>query len=125
MKYICLGYFDEKELLPQNRQAYAESNTPFLWFDGKNRRGQRDSIPPFSRTRRLRVFRQCPRRFRLNGLEFIRAETAVRQYKFTEAISFLLSGAKTQDRKIDYYWERALCGRAAKEERKDAGWLKG
>ena len=90
--------------------------TPFLWFDGRAgeavkfytsifRRSKIESISPMSAT------------FRLDGVKFI-ALNGGPQFKFTEAISFLVN-CETQ-REIDCFWEKLSAG----GEKGRCGWLK-
>jgi predicted 3-demethylubiquinone-9 3-methyltransferase (glyoxalase superfamily) len=89
---------------------------PFLWFDGKAEEAARfytsifknskiESVSPMSAT------------FELEGTEFI-ALNGGPQFKFTEAISFLVN-CETQA-EIDYFWERLSAG----GEKSRCGWLK-
>jgi predicted 3-demethylubiquinone-9 3-methyltransferase (glyoxalase superfamily) len=56
--------------------------------------------------------------FQLDGQEFI-ALNGGPQFKFTEAISFLIN-CETQE-EVDYYWEKLLAGGG---EESQCGWLK-
>jgi predicted 3-demethylubiquinone-9 3-methyltransferase (glyoxalase superfamily) len=90
--------------------------TPFLWFDGQAEAAAKFYTAIF---KDAKITRTSPMSatFQLAGQEFI-ALNGGPQYKFTEAVSFLVS-CETQP-EIDYYWEKLSAG--GKEQ--PCGWLK-
>ncbi|HEX6564200.1 MAG TPA: VOC family protein [Chthoniobacterales bacterium] len=102
--------------------------TPFLWFDGNAEEAAHFYVSIFKNSKVLGVShygKEAPGdagtvmtvSFVLDGEEFI-ALNAGPTYKFTEAISFLVS-CDTQE-EIDELWEKLSAG----GEQRECGWLK-
>ncbi|HKW31108.1 MAG TPA: VOC family protein [Verrucomicrobiae bacterium] len=106
--------------------------TPFLWFDGRAEEAAKFYTSIFKKSKVLNVARygeageQASGRpqgsvmtveFQLAGQNFV-ALNGGRQFKFTEAVSFVVN-CKTQ-REVDYYWKKLSAG--GKEVQ--CGWLK-
>src|SRR6266487_4995600 len=102
--------------------------TPFLWFDGKAEEAMNFYISIFKNSKIVSVTRYgeagpgskgtvMTATFQLDGQEFI-ALNGGPQFKFTEAISFVVN-CETQE-EVDYYWEKLSAG--GKEVQ--CGWLK-
>ncbi len=106
--------------------------TPFLWFDGKAEEAAKFYASIFKKSKILNVARYGegaekysgrPKKsvmtivFEIAGQKFI-ALNGGPHFKFTEAISFVVS-CKTQ-REVDYFWKRLSAG--GKEVQ--CGWLK-
>ncbi len=102
--------------------------TPFLWFDGKAEEAARFYVSIFNDSKVLTVTRYgdagpgpkgaaMTARFELEGQEFL-ALNGGPQFKFTEAISFLVN-CETQD-EVDELWEKLSQG----GEKGRCGWLK-
>ena len=106
--------------------------TPFLWFNGQAEEAVKYYTSIFKKSKIVKVARygEAGERasgrpkgsvmtveFHLNGQEFI-AFNGGPHFKFTEAISFVVS-CKTQA-EVDYFWKRLSAG--GKEVQ--CGWLK-
>lgn len=96
--------------------------TPFLWFDNQAEEAMKFYVSIFKNSKILGVTpgpngKATSVNFELEGQEFI-ALNAGPQYKFTEAISFLVD-CKTQD-EVDELWEKLSAG----GEKDRCGWLK-
>jgi predicted 3-demethylubiquinone-9 3-methyltransferase (glyoxalase superfamily) len=93
--------------------------TPFLWFDGNAEEAMNFYVSIFENSKVLTVTRYgdpgpgpkgtvMTAKFQLEGQEFI-ALNGGSQFKFTEAISFLVN-CETQ-REVDEFWEKLSDGR--------------
>jgi predicted 3-demethylubiquinone-9 3-methyltransferase (glyoxalase superfamily) len=106
--------------------------TPFLWFDGQAEAAAKFYTSVFKQSRILNIARYGaasekpsgkPRgsvmtvAFELAGQKFI-ALNGGPHFKFTEAISFVVS-CRTQ-REVDYFWKKLSAGGKAVQ----CGWLK-
>jgi len=102
--------------------------TPFLWFDDQAEEAMNFYVSIFKNSKVLSVARYgdagpgpkgmiMTARFQLGGQEFI-ALNGGPEFKFTEAISFLVN-CETQE-EVDYFWEKLSKG----GERSRCGWLK-
>jgi len=102
---------------------------PFLWFDTQAEEAGKFYCSVFKNSKMLEVQRYpeggpapagsvMVASFELEGIEFV-ALNAGPQFKFTEAISFVVT-TETQD-ETDYYWNK-LTADGGKES--DCGWLK-
>ena len=103
--------------------------TPFLWFDGEAEEAAKFYVSVFKNSRISEVThytgKELPERkgqvmtvgFVLDGQEFV-ALNGGPQFKFTEAISFVIN-CETQE-EIDYYWEKLT---ADGGEEVQCGWL--
>ncbi len=102
--------------------------TPFLWFDqqAEEAAGFYASIFPNSKIVKITRYGEAGPRpagsvmtveFQLDGQSFV-ALNGGPQFKFTEAISFVVN-CQSQD-EVDFYWERLLAGGSEIE----CGWLK-
>lgn len=102
--------------------------TPMLWFDNNAEDAAQFYTSIFKNSKILQVSRYGdagpgPKgqamvvRFQLEGQEFL-ALNGGPQYKFTEAISFVVN-CETQE-EVDYYWDRLSAG--GKEVQ--CGWLR-
>ena len=89
--------------------------TPFLWFNGRAEQAAKFYTSIFKNSKIIRTS-QMSARFRLDGLEFI-ALNGGPQFKFTPAVSFLVS-CKTQS-EVDYFWKKLSAGGRIQE----CGWL--
>lgn len=89
---------------------------PFLWFDGKAEAAAKFYTSIFKNSKIINAspMSVC---FEIAGQKFF-ALNGGPQFKFTEAISFLVS-CKTQ-KEIDYFWNRLSAG----GEKSRCGWLK-
>jgi predicted 3-demethylubiquinone-9 3-methyltransferase (glyoxalase superfamily) len=103
--------------------------TPFLWFNDQAEEAINFYTSIFKNSKIVNVSRYSeggpgPKgqvmtgSFQLDGQEFI-ALNGGPQFKFTEAISFLIN-CDTQE-EVDYYWEKLLAGGG---EESQCGWLK-
>jgi len=103
--------------------------TPFLWFNDQAEEAMNFYTSIFKNSKIGSVSRYGdagPKQkgkvmtasFQLDGQEFI-ALNGGPQFKFTEAISFLVN-CETQE-EVDYYWEKLLAGGG---EESQCGWLK-
>jgi predicted 3-demethylubiquinone-9 3-methyltransferase (glyoxalase superfamily) len=103
--------------------------TPFLWFDGKAEEARNFYVSVIPNSKVLGVNRVgeagpgpkgsvLTANFLLNGVEFV-ALNGGPQFKFTEAVSFVIN-CETQE-EIDKYWN-ALTAGGGRES--DCGWLK-
>ena len=96
--------------------------TPFLWFDGNAEEAVDFYASIFKDSKVGKVSRYggsvMTASFRIEGQEFI-ALNGGPQFKFTEAVSFVVN-CKTQD-EVDYYWEKLLAGGGKVQA---CGWLK-
>ncbi len=90
--------------------------TPFLWFDGQAQEAAKFYTSIFKNSK-IENLSPSSASFQLDGVEFI-ALNGGPQFKFTEAISFLVS-CDTQE-EIDYFWERLSEGGSKGR----CGWLK-
>jgi predicted 3-demethylubiquinone-9 3-methyltransferase (glyoxalase superfamily) len=102
---------------------------PFLWFDNQAEQAARYYCSIFNNSRMLDVARYpegspAPAgsvmiaSFELEGIQFV-ALNAGPQFKFTEAISFVIS-TETQE-ETDYYWNKLT---ADGGQESACGWLK-
>jgi predicted 3-demethylubiquinone-9 3-methyltransferase (glyoxalase superfamily) len=97
--------------------------TPFLWFDGQAEEAANFYVSLFKNSKILSVNRPDPAgsvltvSFQLDGQEFVGLNGGP-QYKFTEAVSFLVS-CETQE-EVDRLWEKLTDG----GEEQPCGWLK-
>lgn len=102
--------------------------TPFLWFDDKAEEAAKFYVSIFKNSKMGSVSRYgdagpgpkgtvMVAKFQLDGQEFI-ALNAGPQFKFTEAISFVVN-CETQE-EVDEFWERLSEG----GEKSQCGWLK-
>lgn len=108
--------------------------TPFLWFAGQAEEAVAFYTSIFKHSRVTTVLRYSEEAakvagvpegtvmtvaFQLNGQDFT-ALNGGPQFKFTEAISFIVN-CETQE-EIDYYWEKLSAG--GDEKAQMCGWLK-
>jgi predicted 3-demethylubiquinone-9 3-methyltransferase (glyoxalase superfamily) len=102
--------------------------TPYLWFDGQAEEAMNFYVSVFKNSEILTVSRYGEggpgpagsvmiASFRLDGEEFL-ALNGGPMFKFTEAVSFLIS-CESQD-EVDYYWDKLTEG----GEPSQCGWLK-
>jgi predicted 3-demethylubiquinone-9 3-methyltransferase (glyoxalase superfamily) len=103
--------------------------TPFLWFDNQAEEAAKFYISVFKNSRIKQITHytgeELPERkgqvmtvsFELDGEEFV-ALNGGPQFKFTEAVSFVIN-CETQE-EIDYYWEK-LADHGGEEVQ--CGWL--
>src|SRR5262245_24506017 len=102
--------------------------SPFLWFDKEAEEAAQLYVSIFQNSRILSVARYGPAgpltagsvmtvQFELDGRKFI-ALNAGPQFKFTEAISFVVDCKDQQE--VDHYWSKLSAG--GEEQR--CGWLK-
>lgn len=102
--------------------------TPFLWFDDKAEEAMNFYVSIFKNSKMLSVSRYgeagpgpkgsvMTTNFQLDGQEFI-ALNGGPHFKFTEAISFVVSCETQQE--IDEYWQKLTEGGRGVE----CGWLK-
>ena len=102
--------------------------TPFLWFDGKAEEAMNFYVSIFKNSKVLSVTRYgeagpgpkgtvMTANFQLEGQEFI-ALNGGPQFKFTEAISFVVSCETQQE--VDELWGRLTAG----GQESQCGWLK-
>lgn len=102
--------------------------TPFLWFDGQAKEAMNFYVSVFKNAEVLTVSRYgeggpapagtvMVASFKLDGQEFL-ALNGGPMYKFTEAVSFLIS-CESQD-EVDHYWDKLTDG----GEPGPCGWLK-
>jgi predicted 3-demethylubiquinone-9 3-methyltransferase (glyoxalase superfamily) len=103
--------------------------TPFLWFDGQAEAAANFYVSVFKNSRVKNITHYTGEEpsgekgsvmtvdFELNGQEFV-ALNGGPQFKFTEAISFVIN-CETQE-EIDYYWETLT---ADGGEEVQCGWL--
>jgi predicted 3-demethylubiquinone-9 3-methyltransferase (glyoxalase superfamily) len=103
--------------------------TPFLWFNGQAEEAMNFYTSIFENSKIGSVSRNgeggpgqkgqvMTASFQLDGQQFI-ALNGGPQFKFTEAISFLINCEKQEE--VDYYWEKLLAGGG---EESQCGWLK-
>jgi predicted 3-demethylubiquinone-9 3-methyltransferase (glyoxalase superfamily) len=103
--------------------------TPMLWFDGKAEEAAKFYVSIFKNSKMGKVVRYGdagPGRkgsvmvasFEVEGQEFT-ALNGGPQFKFTEAVSFVVH-CKTQE-EVDYYWDKLLAGGGQESM---CGWLK-
>ena len=103
--------------------------TPFLWFDHQAEEAAKFYVSVFKKSKMGRVARYgdagpgpkgsvMTAGFQIEGQEFT-ALNGGPQFKFTEAVSFVVS-CKTQD-EVDYYWDKLLAGGGKVQA---CGWLK-
>jgi predicted 3-demethylubiquinone-9 3-methyltransferase (glyoxalase superfamily) len=103
--------------------------TPFLWFDGQAEEAANFYCSVFKNSKVNEITHYTGEEpsgkkgevmtvsFELNGEEFV-ALNGGPQFKFTEAVSFVIS-CETQD-EIDYYWEKLT---ADGGEEVQCGWI--
>ena len=103
--------------------------TPFLWFDTQAEEAAKFYVSVFKNSKVKEVTRYTGEEpvgtkgsvmtvaFQLAGQEFV-ALNGGPQFKFTEAVSFVVN-CETQD-EIDYYWEKLT---ADSGEEVQCGWL--
>jgi predicted 3-demethylubiquinone-9 3-methyltransferase (glyoxalase superfamily) len=103
--------------------------TPFLWFDNQAEEAANFYVSVFKNSKVKQITHYTGEEpsgkkgqvmtvsFELDGREFV-ALNGGPQFKFTEAISFVI-GCETQA-EIDYYWERLTAGGG---EEVQCGWL--
>jgi len=103
--------------------------TPFLWFDTQAEEAMNFYVSVFKNSEVLGVNRLpegtpgpagsvLTASFRLNGQEFV-ALNGGPQFKFTEAVSFLIDCESQEE--VDYYWNALT---ADGGEQSQCGWLK-
>jgi len=90
--------------------------TPFLWFDGQAGEAAKFYTSIFKNSK-IESLSPMSATFHLDGVKFL-ALNGGPQFKFTEAISFLVSCGTQKE--IDYFWEKLSAG--GKKSR--CGWLK-
>ena len=95
--------------------------TPFLWFDTQAEEAMNHYVSIFKNSKVLNVNRAGGKvltvAFELDGQQFT-GLNAGPQFKFTEAVSFLVT-CETQE-EVDQFWEKLSQG----GERGRCGWLK-
>ena len=102
--------------------------TPFLWFDSQAEEAMNFYVSIFKNSKVLGVTHYgdagpgpkgtvMTAKFQLDGQEFV-ALNGDPQFKFTEAISFVVNCATQKE--VDEYWERLSEG----GEKSRCGWLK-
>src|SRR5437879_953590 len=103
--------------------------TPFLWFDGQAEDAAKFYVAVFKNSKIKQITHYTGEEpaerkgqvmtvnFVLDGEEFV-ALNGGPQFKFTEAISFVIN-CDTQE-EIDYYWEKLTAGGG---EEVQCGWL--
>jgi predicted 3-demethylubiquinone-9 3-methyltransferase (glyoxalase superfamily) len=103
--------------------------TPFLWFDGQAEEAANFYCSVFKNSKVKEITHYTGEEpsgekgsvmtvsFELNGQEFV-ALNGGPQFKFTEAVSFVIN-CDTQE-EIDYYWEKLTAGGG---EEVQCGWL--
>jgi predicted 3-demethylubiquinone-9 3-methyltransferase (glyoxalase superfamily) len=103
--------------------------TPFLWFNDNAEEAAKFYVSVFKQGKIRRISRYTAAgpapegsvmtvEFQLRGQDFV-ALNAGPAFKFTEAISFVVS-CETQ-REVDYYWKKLISGGGAPSA---CGWLK-
>jgi predicted 3-demethylubiquinone-9 3-methyltransferase (glyoxalase superfamily) len=103
--------------------------TPFLWFDRQAEEAAKFYCSIFKKSKILAITRHLEGggvapgevltvQFRLGDQEYV-ALNGGPQFKFTEAISLMIS-CKDQ-KEVDYYWEKLLAGGGTESA---CGWLK-
>jgi predicted 3-demethylubiquinone-9 3-methyltransferase (glyoxalase superfamily) len=103
--------------------------TPFLWFDGQAEEAAKFYVSVFKNSKIKQITHytgeELPERkgqvmtvsFELDGEEFV-ALNGGPQFKFTEAVSFVIN-CDTQE-EIDYYWEKLTADGGSEVQ---CGWL--
>ena len=103
--------------------------TPFLWFDSNAEEAAKFYVSVFKNSKVKEMTRYTGEEpsgqkgsvttvnFELDGQEFV-ALNGGPQFKFTEAVSFVIN-CETQE-EIDYYWEKLTAGGG---EEVQCGWL--
>jgi predicted 3-demethylubiquinone-9 3-methyltransferase (glyoxalase superfamily) len=103
--------------------------TPFLWFNGNAEEAANFYVSVFKNSKVKEMTRYTGEEpsgekgsvmtvsFELDGHEFV-ALNGGPQFKFTEAVSFVVN-CETQE-EIDYYWEKLIAGGG---EEVQCGWL--
>jgi predicted 3-demethylubiquinone-9 3-methyltransferase (glyoxalase superfamily) len=103
--------------------------TPFLWFNGDAETAAKFYVSVFKRNSKIKVISRYGESgpgkpgsvmtvlFQLDGQEFV-ALNGGRDFKFTEAVSFVVNCATQKE--IDWYWKKLSAG--GKEIQ--CGWLK-
>jgi predicted 3-demethylubiquinone-9 3-methyltransferase (glyoxalase superfamily) len=103
--------------------------TPFLWFDSNAEEAVNFYVSVFKNSKVKEMTRYTGEEpsgqkgsvmtvsFELDGQEFV-ALNGGPQFKFTEAVSFVIN-CETQE-EIDYYWEKLIAGGG---EEVQCGWL--
>jgi predicted 3-demethylubiquinone-9 3-methyltransferase (glyoxalase superfamily) len=103
--------------------------TPFLWFDNQAEEAVNFYVSVFKNSEVLSINRYpegapgiggnvITANFRLNGQEFV-ALNGGPQFKFTEAISFVIDCESQEE--VDYYWDKLT---ADGGEESQCAWLK-
>ena len=90
---------------------------PCLWFDGQAQAAAKFYCSIF-RNSKIRADNQMVVEFELDGKKFIGLNGGP-QYKFNEAVSFVIDCETQED--IDYYWEKLTAGGGSEGS---CGWLK-
>ncbi len=91
--------------------------TPFLWFDGTAEEAARTYVSIFKKGSKVLSASPMSVTFELEGQRF-HALNGGPQFKFTEAVSFLID-CKDQ-KEVDYFWKALGAGGAYQR----CGWLK-
>jgi predicted 3-demethylubiquinone-9 3-methyltransferase (glyoxalase superfamily) len=102
--------------------------TPFLWFDNQAEEAMNFYISIFKNSKVLSITRYpeggpglagtvLTAKFQLDGQEFV-ALNGGPQFKFTEAVSFVVNCETQQE--VDEYWEKLSAGGSESQ----CGWLK-
>jgi predicted 3-demethylubiquinone-9 3-methyltransferase (glyoxalase superfamily) len=126
-----VAFYDARLLtnLTIQRRNVMQKITPFLWFDNQAEEAANFYISVFKDSKVGKVSRYgdagpgpkgsvMVAEFELNGQRFI-ALNGGPQFKFTEAVSFVIN-CETQD-EVDYYWSKLT---ADGGEESMCGWLK-
>ncbi len=96
--------------------------TPFLWFDGNAEEAASFYVSVFEDSKILTVNRMGDRvltvSFQLDGQEFV-ALNGGPQFKFTEAVSFVVHCEDQAE--VDKYWSKLTAGGGQESQ---CGWLK-
>ena len=102
--------------LLNNEKIMSNTLYPCLWFDGQAKAAAEFYCSIFKNSR---VIDDTPMvvTFELNGARFM-GLNAGPQFKFNEAISFVINCSSQQE--IDYYWDKLTAG----GEESMCGWLK-
>ncbi|MDB5012238.1 MAG: 3-demethylubiquinone-9 3-methyltransferase [Daejeonella sp.] len=110
-------------------KTYIQKINPFLWFDGQAEEAAKYYVSIFKDSKILKISRYGEAvpgakgsvmtvSFQIEGQEFV-ALNAGPQFKFTEAISFVVN-CDTQD-EVDYYWNKLIEDGGSESQ---CGWLK-
>jgi predicted 3-demethylubiquinone-9 3-methyltransferase (glyoxalase superfamily) len=111
------------------KENFMQKITPFLWYDTQAEDAAKFYTSVFKNSKLGEIARYgdagpgpkgsvMTATFTLDGVEFV-ALNAGPQFKFTEAVSFVVN-CKTQE-EVDYYWEKLSEGGGKKDR---CGWLK-